>query len=46
MGGKSLRKSWSAADIERQLKARAEKPESKSLAKVFKGEKDEKTTDK
>jgi len=36
LGGKSLRKSWSAADIERQLMARAEKPEGKSLAGVFK----------
>ena len=44
MGGKSLRRSWSAEDIERQLKARAEKPKGKSLGGVFK--KDEKTTEK
>ena len=38
MGGKSLRRSWSAEDIERQLKAKAEKPAGKSLAGVFKEE--------
>ena len=42
-GGKSLRRSWSAEDIERQLKA-ADKPAGKSLAGVFK--KDDEATEK
>lgn len=39
MGGKSLRRSWSAADIEKRLAATS-KPKGKSLAQTFK--KDEK----
>lgn len=38
MGGKSLKRSWSAEEIEKQLKKVEEKPKGKSLAKAFKKE--------
>ncbi|MBU1173487.1 MAG: hypothetical protein KKD44_28300 [Proteobacteria bacterium] len=43
MGGKALKKSWSASNIEKQLKGLKEAPKkTKALGSVFGGEEDSK----